>query len=96
MLPNIAKILNPCIDKVLAFFSRISSKEFGPGLTHVEDGCESNDCFQGAQAEELFLLKSKLNFTLKIVKGSTPGFERKNGSWTGQIGELIFLVSQIV
>ena len=68
-------------------FARIANVKFWTAVTLVKDGCTSPSCFQGWEAEMLFLLQEKLNFTFRVVHERIPGFERKNGSWTGIIGE---------
>ena len=75
-------------------FYRITSAKWWTSINFIKNGCTNFNCFRGKDAEILFLLQQKLNFTFKIIEEYSPGFERRNGSWTGAIGEFIILMDK--
>ena len=68
-------------------FIGITSARWFTSINFIQNGCTNFSCFQGKDAEILFLFQQKLNFTFKIIEEYSPDFNEKNGSWTGAIGE---------
>ena len=48
------------------YFDRVSTFQWKPHQTYVEDKCHSPDCFKGIYADVFHILQSQLNFTYSI------------------------------
>ena len=60
---------------------------------HLEDGCTSSKCFKGLYADIFHSLQESLNFTFTIQLVKSFG-GMKNGTWTGMIGNIIYMVTE--
>ena len=77
------KILRRLIFRIVATVSP-------PFQTYLEDGCNSSRCFKGVYADTFHKLAETMNFTFTIEWVKVFG-GMKNGSWTGMIGNILFL-----
>ena len=56
----------------------------------IEDGCTSNKCLKGINPDILHAFQNVLNFTYVVKVSPHPGTRLENGTWTDQIGIIIF------
>ena len=66
---------------------RVASAYSSPAVTHLEDNCRSNQCFQGMFANIWDELSKDLNFTYTVHKMEKFG-SCMNGNWNGMIRAL--------
>ena len=66
---------------------RVASAYSSPSVTHIEDNCRGNKCFQGMFADIWDELSKDLNFTYTVRKMKQFG-SCINGNWNGMIGSL--------
>ena len=68
------------------FASRAASAINAPYVTHLENNCKTETCFDGMYAVFWKTLSKQMNFTYTIQRETVWGV-LVNGSWQGIIGE---------